>query len=123
MSFVGQFEPREEGKPLVRPLRCWCFLQEAGIRVGQGIRVQSGLGWAITKWQSMPGDFASWLHALGIDVAISIILSAYGLKNTAGLILRKRESCICQVRSCSLMRLKTGSASAGTATRRTTSRP
>ena len=39
----------------------------------------------------MPGDIASWLHALGIDVAISIILSAYGFRNTTGLILRKRD--------------------------------
>ena len=76
----------------MRLLRYWCCKQEAGIRVGQGIRVQPGLDWALTKWQSMPGDLASWLHALGIDVAISIILSAFGFKNTAGLILRKRES-------------------------------
>jgi len=75
----------------------WQLVTKAFSALGIGfgsyyLVLQPLLDWAITKWQSMPGDLASWLHALGIDVAISIILSAYGFKNTAGLILRKRES-------------------------------
>lgn len=50
------------------------------------------LDWAIGKWQSMPGNIAVWLSALGIDVAISIILSAYGFKHTNRLILRRRDA-------------------------------
>ena len=82
-------------KLIISKVGSWFTKAFSALGIGFGsyyLVLQPLLDWAITKWQSMPGDLASWLHALGIDVAISIILSAYGFKNTAGLILRKRES-------------------------------
>ena len=35
---------------------------------------------AVNAWQGVPAVFANWVHALGIDSAISIILSAYGVQ-------------------------------------------
>lgn len=82
-------------KLVISKVGSWVTKAFSALGIGFGsyyLVLQPLLDWAIAKWQSMPGDLASWLHALGIDVAISIILSAYGFKNTAGLILRKRES-------------------------------
>ena len=82
-------------KLIITKVGSWVTKAFVALGIGFGsyaLILQPILDWAISKWQSMPGDIASWLQALGIDVAISIILSAYGFKNTTALILRKRES-------------------------------
>ncbi|ALN85978.1 hypothetical protein LC55x_2713 [Lysobacter capsici] len=58
--------------------------------ISYGLILQPLLDWAITKWQSMPGSIAQWLSALGVDVAVSIVLSAYGFRGTERLLLGKR---------------------------------
>lgn len=81
-------------KLIITRVGAWVTKAFVALGIGFGsyaLLLQPLLDWAIAKWQSMPGDVASWLHALGIDVAISIILSAYGFRNTTGLILRKRD--------------------------------
>ena len=81
-------------KLIITKVGSWVTKAFVTLGIGFGsysLLLQPLLDWAITKWQSMPGDVASWLHALGVDVAISIILSAYGFRNTTGLILRKRD--------------------------------
>ena len=81
-------------KLVITKVGSWVTKAFVALGIGFGsyaLLLQPLLDWAITKWQSMPGDIASWLHALGIDVAISIILSADGFRNTTGLILRKRD--------------------------------
>lgn len=73
----------------------WVMKTFMGLGVGLGsyaLILQPMLDWALAKWQAMPGNIAVWLHALGIDVAISIILSAYGFKGTERLFLRKRDT-------------------------------
>lgn len=73
----------------------WVTKTFFGLGIGLGSYVlilQPILDWAITKWQAMPGSIAAWLHALGVDVAVSIILSAYGFKGTERLFLRRRET-------------------------------
>ena len=72
----------------------WVIRTFLGLGIGFGsyaLILQPILEWAITKWQAMPANIAAWLHALGIDVAVSIILSAYGLKGTERLFLRRRD--------------------------------
>lgn len=71
----------------------WVTKSFMGLGVGLGsylLILQPMLDWALVKWQAMPGNIAAWLHALGIDVAVSIILSAYGFKGTERLFLGKR---------------------------------
>ena len=73
----------------------WVTKTFAGLGIGLGsylMILQPLLDWALVKWQAMPGNIAMWLHALGIDVAISIILSAYGFKGTERLFLRRRDT-------------------------------
>ena len=73
----------------------WVTKTFMGLGIGFGtyaLILQPILDWAITKWQSMPGNIAAWLHALGVDVACSIILSAYGFRGTERLFLRKRDT-------------------------------
>ncbi|MDT3468370.1 hypothetical protein [Stenotrophomonas maltophilia] len=48
---------------------------------------------AITAWNSVPGYIANWVHALGIDVFVSLCLSAYGIQGASRIFLsRKYES-------------------------------
>lgn len=73
----------------------WVTKTFTGLGIGLGsylMILQPLLDWALVKWQAMPGNIAMWLHALGIDVAISIILSAYGFKGTERLFLRRRDT-------------------------------
>lgn len=46
---------------------------------------------AITYWHAIPAQFAAWVHALGIDTGISIILSAYGIQGVQRVFLSRRD--------------------------------
>ena len=63
-----------------------------GLALGtHALVMQPLIDWAIAKWQSMPGSIAQWLSALGVDVAVSIILSAYGIQGATRVILKRKE--------------------------------
>lgn len=42
-------------------------------------------------WSAVPAMAATWVHALGIDTAVSLVLSAYGLRNASRIFVRKVE--------------------------------
>ncbi|WP_374606646.1 DUF2523 family protein [Thermomonas sp.] len=42
-------------------------------------------------WSMVPAMAATWVHALGIDTAVSLVLSAYGLRNASRIFMRKAE--------------------------------
>jgi hypothetical protein len=46
---------------------------------------------AITYWHAVPAQFAAWIHALGLDTGISIILSAYGIQGVHRVFLSRRD--------------------------------
>jgi hypothetical protein len=49
--------------------------------------------YAQNAWSSVPVGIATWIHALGIDAGVSIILSAYGIKGAERIFIqRKNES-------------------------------
>ncbi len=82
-------------KVIISKAARWVTKTFFGLGIGLGSYVmilQPLLDWAIAKWQAMPGNIAMWLHALGVDVAVSIILSAYGFKGTERLFLRRRDN-------------------------------
>lgn len=70
----------------------WVIKIFTGLGIGYvsyAMVLQPLLDLAIGKWQSMPGSVAQWLGALGIDVALSIIISAYGFKGAERLLLTR----------------------------------
>lgn len=73
----------------------WVIKIMGGLGVGLGsyaLILQPILDWAVTKWQAMPASIAGWLSVLGVDVAVSIILSAYGFKGMERLVLSRRPT-------------------------------
>lgn len=38
---------------------------------------------AITAWTAVPADIAKWVHVLGIDQGVSLLLSAYGIQGAS----------------------------------------
>ncbi|KER83347.1 DUF2523 family protein [Xanthomonas arboricola] len=44
---------------------------------------------AVGAWQLVPPLAANWVHALGLDTAISIILSAYGIQGVQRVFLTR----------------------------------
>lgn len=44
---------------------------------------------AVNSWHAVPALAANWAHALGIDTAVSIVLSAYGMQSLAKVFLVK----------------------------------
>ena len=38
---------------------------------------------AVNAWQAVPAVAANWVHALGLDTGISILLSCYGVKGVS----------------------------------------
>lgn len=40
-------------------------------------------------WSQIPAGAAAWVHALGIDQGVSLILSAYGIKGASKIFMRK----------------------------------
>ncbi|WP_312368745.1 DUF2523 family protein [Stenotrophomonas sp.] len=47
--------------------------------------------YAQSAWNSVPAGIATWVHALGIDTGVSIILSAYGIKGAERIFLQRRN--------------------------------
>lgn len=47
---------------------------------------------AVQYWQAVPSLVARWIHALGIDTGVSIVLSAYGIRGVERVFLSRRES-------------------------------
>lgn len=45
---------------------------------------------AVTAWQGVPAIAANWMHALGFDTAISILLSAYGIRHIERVFLSRK---------------------------------
>lgn len=45
---------------------------------------------AVNAWQAVPPQVANWVHALGLDVAISIVLSAYGIQGVQRVFLSRK---------------------------------
>lgn len=44
---------------------------------------------AVNAWNAVPAVAANWVHALGMDTALSIILSAYGIKGVQRVFLSR----------------------------------
>ncbi|MBD9368360.1 DUF2523 family protein [Xanthomonas sp. XNM01] len=45
---------------------------------------------AVNAWNMVPAVAANWVHALGLDTAISIILSAYGIQGVQRVFLSRK---------------------------------
>lgn len=45
---------------------------------------------AVNAWQAVPAAFANWVHFLGLDTGISIILSAYGIAHVQRVFLSRK---------------------------------
>lgn len=49
---------------------------------------------AVNAWQAVPALAANWVHALGLDTAISIVLSAYGIQGVQRVFLTRRNEAV-----------------------------
>lgn len=47
---------------------------------------------AIQAWNVVPAQLAAWVHALGIDTGVSLVLSAYGIKGASRIFMRRLEN-------------------------------
>ncbi|ATS28050.1 hypothetical protein PK69_10375 [Xanthomonas phaseoli pv. phaseoli] len=47
--------------------------------------------YAQNAWSAVPAGIASWVHALGIDAGVSIILSAYGIRGAERIFIQRRN--------------------------------
>ncbi|MCU1018035.1 DUF2523 domain-containing protein [Stenotrophomonas geniculata] len=47
--------------------------------------------YAQAAWSSIPASIAAWVHAVGIDAGISIILSAYGIRGAERIFIQRRN--------------------------------
>ncbi|WP_294991040.1 DUF2523 family protein [uncultured Stenotrophomonas sp.] len=47
--------------------------------------------YAQNAWSSIPASIANWVHAFGIDSAVSIILSAYGIRGAERIFIQRRN--------------------------------
>ncbi|AMJ56652.1 MULTISPECIES: DUF2523 family protein [Stenotrophomonas] len=45
---------------------------------------------AVNVWNAVPAIAANWVHALGLDTAISIMLSAYGIQGVQRVFLSRK---------------------------------
>jgi len=81
----------------------WVVKAKTGLFVGRLLSA-IGLGLVANKfiydpliqqaqqyWSMVPAMAATWIHALGIDTAVSLVLSAYGSRNASRIFLRKVE--------------------------------
>lgn len=49
------------------------------------------IDYAQQAWNSLPAMVGAWVHALGIDTGVSIILSAYGIKGAERIFIQRRN--------------------------------
>lgn len=47
--------------------------------------------YAQSAWSQIPASVANWVHAIGIDTGVSIILSAYGIKGAERIFIQRRN--------------------------------
>jgi hypothetical protein len=47
--------------------------------------------YAQAAWSAIPATIANWVHALGIDAGVSIILSAYGIRGAERIFIQRRN--------------------------------
>lgn len=47
--------------------------------------------YAQNAWSQVPATITNWLHAIGIDTGLSIILSAYGIKGAERIFIQRRN--------------------------------
>lgn len=52
--------------------------------------IQPLLDMVVSKWHSMPVELSQWLGALGIDVVVSILISAYSIEGLSRVFLVKK---------------------------------
>ncbi len=45
---------------------------------------------AVNAWQAVPAVAANWVHALGFDTGVSLLLSAYGIKGVSRVFLSRK---------------------------------
>lgn len=50
------------------------------------------IDYAQNAWSAIPASIANWVHALGIDTGVSIILSAYGIKGAERIFIQRRNT-------------------------------
>jgi Protein of unknown function (DUF2523). len=48
--------------------------------------------YAQNAWSQLPAGIANWVHALGIDTGVSIILSAYGIRGAERIFIQRRNT-------------------------------
>lgn len=81
----------------------WLVRAKTALWVGK-VMTALGLGFAAQQfiydpliqqaqayWSAIPAAAAAWVHALGIDQGVSLVLSAYGIKGASRIFLRKLE--------------------------------
>jgi hypothetical protein len=44
---------------------------------------------AQAAWSTIPAGLAAWVHALGIDTCISLLLSAYGIRGASRIFVQR----------------------------------
>lgn len=79
----------------------WIVRAKTGLWVGK-VMSALGLGFVAQEliyeplieqaqmyWSAIPAGAAAWVHALGIDQGVSLVLSAYGIKGASKIFLRK----------------------------------
>ncbi|KAB7775657.1 DUF2523 family protein [Xanthomonas sp. LMG 12460] len=47
--------------------------------------------YAQNAWSAIPASIANWVHALGIDAGVSIILSAYGIRGAERIFIQRKN--------------------------------
>lgn len=47
---------------------------------------------AVEQWNMVPAQLAMWVHAFGIDVGVSFLLSAYGIRGASRIFMRRMEN-------------------------------
>jgi hypothetical protein len=47
---------------------------------------------AVQAWNLVPAQLAAWVSALGIDVGVSLVLSAYGIRGASRIFMRRMEN-------------------------------
>ena len=85
-----------EGLHTLFKLKAAIWLARLLSAVGLGFAAQALvydplIQYAQDAWNSIPLGVANWVHALGIDTAVSIILSAYGIKGAERIFLRRNN--------------------------------